>query len=72
MLGSRNINGMTYTDTLISSFKSVNGNTCAQVFLTDLDYVAVYPMGQRRYDPVALSKYFYERGVPNQLHTEMR
>ena len=44
MLGKHSLNATSYTDTLISSVKSAGSDTCAQVFVTDFDNVAVYPM----------------------------
>ena len=44
MLGNRSMNATAYTDTLLSSAKSFDNNTCDQVFVTAFGDILVYPM----------------------------
>ena len=44
MLRYKRLKSTFYTDTLLASVKSKRGNTCAQLFVSDKGYVAVYPM----------------------------
>jgi hypothetical protein len=38
------LGGRWYSDTIISNIKSIEGNTCAQIFVDDKHFVEVYPM----------------------------
>lgn len=62
--------GKCYTDTMLSSVKSVRGNKAAQLFVTEFGDVTVYPVKQRREAYTALSKYFINRGIPEHLHAD--
>ena len=47
--------------------KSLRGNTCCQVFFSDVDYMAVYPMKKESEYPLALKLFAKEVGAPNIL-----
>ena len=65
MLRYKRINSQFFTDTLFvtKKGKSSKGNTCAQLFVSDKGYVAIYPM-ERKGDYVkALHLFCKEIGV---------
>ena len=69
MIRYKRINSKFFTDTLFvtKKGKSSRGNTCAQLFVSDKGYVAIYPM-KRKGDYVnALHLFCKEIGVPMTL-----
>ena len=66
----RRFRGTAYTDTMMSSVKSMRGNVCAQVIVTDFHDITVYPLKSKMKAYVGISRYFVERGVPGQLHSD--
>ncbi len=53
-----------YTDTLFSKVKSLRGNTCCQVYVTDCHAVAAYPMKSKADAHLSLDDYFRQHGIP--------
>ena len=47
--------------------KSLRGNTCLQVFVSDKDYIVVYPMTKKAEYPLALKLFAKEVGAPDVL-----
>ena len=66
----RRFRGTAYTDTMMSGVKSMRGNVCAQVIVTDFHDITVYPLKSKMKAYVGISRYFVERGVPGQLHSD--
>ena len=66
MLRYKRINSQFYTDTFFvtGSTKSTRDNTCAQLFVSDKGFVAIYPMKSKGEFPSALKLFCKEIGVP--------
>ena len=62
--------GIVYTDTMMSGVKSIRGNTCAQLMVTDFYDVTLYPLKSKRKAHVAMDRYFIDRGVPTHIHSD--
>ena len=56
-----------YTDTLFSKIKSLQQNTCAQVFCTPLDWTRVFPLVSKADAHKALDLLHRRHGVPAKL-----
>lgn len=69
MLRYRRIDSVFFTDTLFvtGSAKSTRGYTCAQLFVSDKGFVAIYPMSKRSSFKDALKLFCKEVGVPLSL-----
>ena len=69
MLRYKRINSRFFTDTFFVTNKAVSsrGNKCAQIFVSDLGYVAIYPMKSKGEFYDALHLFCKEIGVPNSL-----
>jgi hypothetical protein len=69
MLRYKRINSQFFTDTfyVTSKGRSTRGNTCAQMFVSDKGYVAIYPMESKRHFKDALHLFCKEIGVPVSL-----
>ncbi len=67
-LGGRH--GRFYSDTMFSSVPSIQGNTCAQVFVNDVNFTRVYPMKKKRFACNALLEFIRDVGIPSTLHTD--
>ena len=65
MLRYKRINSQFFTDTFFG--KSTRGNTCAQLFVSDKGFVAIYPMKSKADYPQALHLFLKEVGVPHTL-----
>ena len=65
----RRLDSTFFTDTMFATTKakSLRGNTCAQVFFSDKDYMTVIPMKKESEYPLALKQFAKEVGVPNAL-----
>jgi hypothetical protein len=50
---------------MFASTVSTFGNTCAQVFLNDLDWVQSFPLGCKGNAHTCLDLFFPENGIPN-------
>jgi hypothetical protein len=53
-----------YTDTMFSKLKLLHGNTCAQVFVNDIDWTRAYPMKSKAKAHEVLDLLFHRKGVP--------
>ena len=62
----KQLNWRWFTDTLSSRIKSLNGNTCAQVF-NNKDFVWIYLMKSKRDCHVALKNFNQDIGAPNEI-----
>ena len=69
MLRYKRINSQFFTDTFFvtAKGKSTRGNTCAQLFVSDKGYVAIYPMKSKGEFKDALHLFCKEVGVPVSL-----
>ena len=69
MLRYKRISSMFFTDTFFvtASGKSTRGNTCAQLFVSDKGYVAIYPMKNKGKYYLALKKFCKDVGVPEKM-----
>ena len=65
----RHIKSCFYTDTLFvtGAAKSTRGNICAQLFVSDKGYVAIYPMQHQRDYFLALKQFAKDVGAPDVL-----
>ncbi len=65
----RRINSKFFTDTLFATkmAKSLCGNTCAQIFVLDKDFIAIYPMKKEAEYFLALKELSKDVGVPDVL-----
>ena len=68
-LNRRRLNGEWYTDTLFSKVKSLQGNTCAQVF-TNGNYTTVYPLTTKGDIGQSLTDFTDDVGIPDNLMTD--
>ncbi len=56
-----------YTDTMFFTNKSIDGNTCAQVFANDSFFSAVYPMESKSMAGDALNEFISDFGAMDML-----
>jgi hypothetical protein len=65
----RKLRSKFFTDTMFATkkAKSLRGNTCCQVFVSDNDFLALYPMRQESEYPLALKQFAKEVGAPDVL-----
>ena len=47
--------------------KSLRGNTCCQLFVSDNDFISFYPMQQESEYPLSLKQFSKEVGSPDNL-----
>ena len=66
----RRFRGTVYTDTMMSGIKSMRGNKCAQLMVTDFYDCTVYPLPSKSKAYAAMSRYFIDRGVPSHIHSD--
>jgi hypothetical protein len=68
MYNQKKLRGMRfYTDTLIGKHKSLNNNTCAQLFANESFFAKCYPMEKKSLAGTALRQFIRDYGVPEQL-----
>ena len=65
----RRISSKFFTDTLFATkmAKSLRGNTCAQIFVSDKDFIALYPMKKEAEYFLALKEFSKDVGAPDVL-----
>ena len=65
----RKLSSKFFTDTMFATkkAKSLRGNTCCQVFVSDCDFLSLYPMQQESEYPLALKLFAKEVGAPDVL-----
>ena len=65
----RKLRSKFFTDTMFATKKarSLRGNTCCQVFVSDCDFLSLYPMQQESEYPLALKLFAKEVGAPDVL-----
>ena len=66
----RRYRGILYTDTMHSGVKSMKGNSCGQLFVTDFHDVQFHPLKSKQFAYKAVSEYFINSGVPEQIHSD--
>jgi hypothetical protein len=59
-----------YSDKFFSGVKSVNGNTCSQLFVTDFGYCKFTPMKNKADANLALQELIRDVGIPEHVHTD--
>ena len=69
-LGFTWLKGPVFSDTLFSDTKSIRGNTCAQIFVTDKEYSTIYPLKSKSEAFVALNEFCHNIGLPNPIITD--
>ena len=62
----KRLNTTFYTDTLFCPIKSINGNSCAQVF-TNQHMVRVHPMASKAEAGIALKAFIADVGAPHKM-----
>jgi hypothetical protein len=63
----KHLHGKFYTDTVYGRHKSLNGNTCAQIFVNKSLFVVAYHMDSKAKAGEALKQFIQEYGVPEEL-----
>jgi hypothetical protein len=65
----RKLKSKFFTDTMFATKKarSLRGNTCCQVFVSNCDFISLYPMQQESEYPLALKQFAKEVGAPDVL-----
>jgi hypothetical protein len=59
----RHLKATVYTDTLFTSIKSMRQNTCAQIYVTDFQWVKVYPLRRKADAHLSLDQLHRDFGV---------
>ena len=62
-MGHKWLRTAVYSDTMFSDVKSIRGNTCAQVYVTDQLYSRVYPMKSKADAFVTLNDFAHNVGT---------
>jgi hypothetical protein len=63
----RRLSTALYTDTMFASATSRRGNTCAQIYINDLEWCRAYPLRTKGDAHLSLDLLFPEEGVPNTM-----
>ena len=66
-LKHRRLRANAYTDTMFADTKSLSQYTCAQIFCTDFNWVAFYPMHCKASAHLTLEQSIFDYGVFNTL-----
>ena len=66
----RRLNCRFYTDTLFSKHKSIEGNTCGQLFTDGEGFVILYPMDSKAKAGQKLTELSHDVGIPNELYMD--
>ena len=56
-----------FTDTYFSSIKSTRGNTCAQVWKNDIEWIRIDPISTKSHAHNLAKKLFNNDGVPSKI-----
>lgn len=67
MFQHRRLQQRFFTDTFFAKHKSLDQNTCAQLFANESFFPAVYPMRSKAMAGQALGEFISDFGIPNQL-----
>ena len=67
MFHRRRLHDRFYTDTMVSRYKSRDGNKYAQIFANESLFTAVYPIESKSHAGKAFTEFINEFGVPNEL-----
>ena len=59
-----------YSDTLFFGGKSIQGNSCAQIYVNRAGYTKIYPLVSKSQAHESLSAFVHEVGIPGSLHTD--
>jgi hypothetical protein len=63
----RRLSTALYTDTMFASATSRRGNTCAQIYVNNLEWCRAYPLRTKGDAHTSLDLLFPEEGVPNTM-----
>jgi ribosomal protein L15 len=63
----RHLRTSVYTDTMFSCVMSLSGNTCAQIYVNDLDWTRAYAMKSKGNAHETLDLLFHREGVPAEI-----
>ncbi|MGH7974084.1 MAG: hypothetical protein ACREBR_01060, partial [bacterium] len=66
----RRLNATFYSDTMLSSIKSLSGNMYSQIFVNDTNFVYHYPMKLKSQAYEGLQQLIFDVGIPGHLHTD--
>ena len=67
MFQHRRLQQQFYTDTMFAQHKSLDQNTCAQIFSNESFFAAVYPMRTKAMAGQAFGEFIIDYGIPRQL-----
>ena len=56
-----------FTDTYFFSIKSTKGNTCAQIWTNDIEWIMIDPMSIKSHAHHSANKLFKNDGVPSKI-----
>jgi len=59
-----------YSDTFFSKEKSLLGNSCGQLFVTNFGFSKFVPMKSKSEAPLALQELIQDIGIPEHIHTD--
>ena len=59
-----------YTDTLFFGNKSIQGNSCAQIYVNRAGYTKIYPLASKSNAHESLTAFIHEVGIPGSLHSD--
>ena len=63
----RRLSGKWYTDTFHGHHKTIEGNTCSQIFANKQLFAISYPLSSKRFAREALKLFITQFGVPEYL-----
>ena len=61
------LNTTMFTDTYFSSIKFTRGNTCAQIWMNDIEWIRIYPMSTKIHAHHSAKNLFKNDSVPSKM-----
>jgi hypothetical protein len=58
------------SDTMFAKTPSIRGNTCAQIFVNNIDFVRLVPMRRKAEAADALLEFIQDIGIPSEMHND--
>jgi len=58
------------SDTIFSKTPSIRGNTCAQIFVNNIDFCRLIPMRRKAEAGDALVEFIQDIGIPSEMHND--
>jgi len=58
------------SDTMFSKTTSLRGNTCAQIFVNNIDFYRIIPMRRKAEAGEALVEFIQDIGIPSEMHND--